>query len=70
MPPPVDLKCPVCAVRFRGNRQCPRCGTDLSAVMRLAARAWAARQRCRQALSSGELATAIRLAAVAREYQR
>ena len=34
------LKCPVCAAGFRGMETCPRCGTDLRALMLIAARAW------------------------------
>ena len=53
------LKCPVCGARFRGSATCSRCGTDLTGLMRLAARAWALRQRCRAALMAGDLAAAL-----------
>ncbi len=43
----IRLKCPVCAAGFRGVEICPRCGTDLGHVMRIAARAWALRQKSR-----------------------
>jgi predicted amidophosphoribosyltransferase len=64
-PPPPALKCPVCTARFRDRTTCPRCGTDLSALMRVAARAWTARQRCRHALLTGDLAAAFQWSAVA-----
>ena len=48
-----DLRCPVCQARFRGSVECPRCGADLGAMMRLAARAYALRQAARQSLRQG-----------------
>ena len=47
--------CPVCGVRFRSAPTCSRCGTDLEPLMRIAARAWAARERSRSALGAGDL---------------
>jgi hypothetical protein len=38
--------------------------------MRLAARAWAARRRCRAALQNGSLAEALRWNAMARRLRR
>ena len=57
------LKCPVCKVRFR-------CKTDLSALMRIAARAWAAREQCRAALAAGNLLPALRSSSRARRLHR
>ena len=54
------LGCPVCLVRFRGSRICPRCGADLTPLMRLIAAAWHARTRARQALAEGDPAAAMR----------
>ena len=59
------LKCPVCSSSFRERPTCPRCRTDLSAMMRVAAAAWAARQRCRAALVAGDLDAALKWSAVA-----
>ena len=42
--------CPVCRARFRGARECSRCGADLSIIMSLASAAWRMRQAARQAL--------------------
>lgn len=64
------MKCPVCGARFRGSATCSRCGTDLSPLMRITARAWAARGRCRAALLAGDLAAAVRHAAAARRLHR
>ena len=38
-----SLRCPVCRAKFRGTRQCSRCGADLTGLMILSAGA----QRCR-----------------------
>lgn len=46
------LCCPVCKARFRGVAECSRCGTDLTALMILAAHAYALRQAARKALMS------------------
>lgn len=49
----MTLACPVCRARFRGEILCPRCGADLSPLMRLAARSWHARQEARRCLAAG-----------------
>ena len=59
------LKCPVCRARFRGTTDCSRCGADLSPLMRLAGRAWLARQRAIHSLLSGEPHLAAELASEA-----
>jgi hypothetical protein len=67
---PLVLKCPVCSAGFRSVPQCPRCGTDLWALMRLAAQAWRLRQRSRAALRDGDLTQALRWHAAAERVQR
>jgi|APSaa5957512622_1039677.scaffolds.fasta_scaffold275046_2 hypothetical protein len=52
-----DTRCPVCGVRFRGHRQCSRCGADLTPLMTLVCQSWRARQAARRALVSGEWAS-------------
>ena len=47
-----SLRCPVCRAKFRGTKQCSRCGADLSGVMILSARA----QRCRASARKSLLA--------------
>jgi hypothetical protein len=54
--------CPVCQAKFRNNRTCSRCGTDLSPLMALAARAYALRRSAAGALRAGDLAHARELA--------
>lgn len=66
---PLALKCPVCAAAFRGSEICPRCGTQLQPLMRIAARAWALRQISRAKLLEGDLHGALRHAAAAWRFQ-
>lgn len=56
------MKCPVCSARFRGARECSRCGADLKAVMLITARAWRLREDARRALASGDWAAAREIA--------
>ena len=70
LPKPLVLKCPVCSAGFRGATHCSRCGTDLSVLMRIAARAWQLRQRSRQALLAGNLEQALRCLWAAQRLQR
>jgi hypothetical protein len=51
--------CPVCQARFRGSAVCSRCGADLSALMLLAAQAYALRQSARRSLRLGDCQTAL-----------
>jgi len=53
----VALACPTCRAAWRGVATCPRCGTDLTALMCVAARAWELRQATRTALCAGNRAT-------------
>ncbi len=45
-----SLRCPVCEAKFRGTRQCSRCGADLSSIMILTARAQRYRENARKSL--------------------
>ena len=67
---PDPLKCPVCTSRFRGNPTCPRCGTDLSALMHIAARAWLLRQQAGDAMRAGDLSVGLRLFTEAKRLRR
>jgi predicted amidophosphoribosyltransferase len=51
--------CPVCRARFRGSSLCSRCGADLTALMLLAAHAYALRQSARQGLRQGDYRAAL-----------
>ena len=50
------LACPTCRAAWRGVVTCPRCGADLTALMRVARRAWELRQATRAALCAGNRA--------------
>ena len=45
-----SLRCPVCRAKFRGTRQCSRCGADLTAIMVLSARAQGYRANAKKSL--------------------
>ena len=53
------LCCPVCQARFRVAAECSRCGADLTALMLLAAHAYALRQSARQSLGLGDAHSAL-----------
>ena len=55
-PASVAMACPTCRAAWRGAVTCPRCGTDLTALMRVAVRAWELRQATRAALCAGNRA--------------
>ena len=59
--------CPVCQARFRGARECSRCGADLTIVMKLAARAWRLREAAREAIRRDDPAAALAFALEAQE---
>ncbi len=63
-------RCPACRAAWRAVAICPRCGADLTPLMRLAARAWALREAARTALLSGEGATALAAARAAYALER
>jgi len=44
------LRCPVCRAKFRGTRECSRCGADLSGIMMLSARAQLYRSDARKSI--------------------
>jgi predicted amidophosphoribosyltransferase len=48
------FRCPTCRTPWRGVTICPRCGSDLSAIMRVAAKAWELREAARAALYAGD----------------
>jgi len=45
-----SVRCPVCRAKFRGVRQCSRCGADLTAIMVLSARAQGYRANAKKSL--------------------
>jgi hypothetical protein len=62
--------CPVCGARFRGAAVCPRCGADLTVLMRLQVRAYRLREAARRALLEGDAARARAAAAEAQRLHR
>ena len=56
-PASTALACPTCRAAWRGVVTCPRCGADLTALMRVAVRAWELRQALRADLCAGNRAT-------------
>ena len=61
------LRCPVCRARFRGTRQCSRCGADLTGIMVLSARAQRCRANARKSLYALNFEKAHELAAAAQK---
>src|SRR5262247_4138983 len=60
------MACPTCRAAWRGVATCPRCGTDLTALMHVAVRAWELWQATRAALCAGnQTAEALTLARAA-----
>ena len=60
------FRCPTCRTQWRGVTICPRCGSDLTALMRVAVRAWELREAARGALCAGDRPThALELARAA-----
>jgi predicted amidophosphoribosyltransferase len=46
--------CPTCRAPWRGVTICPRCGSDLAMLMRVAVKAWELREAARAALCAGD----------------
>jgi len=61
-PSEAPIQCPVCRARFRGQRQCSRCGADLSRLMLVLGRAYALRRQAKRALLKGRYGAACELA--------
>ena len=65
-PASAAMACPTCRAAWRGVATCPRCGTDLTALMRVAVSAWELRQATRAAFGAGDrTAEALALARAA-----
>ncbi len=62
-------RCPVCQARFRGVRECSRCGANLEPLMLLVVQAWRLRESAREALNTGEFERAFTLAQEAQTVQ-
>jgi len=53
------MTCPTCRAPWREQPECPRCGSDLAPLMRLAAEAWHHRTAAAEALRSGQWREAL-----------
>lgn len=62
-----SLRCPVCRAKFRGTRQCSRCGADLTRLMLLSARAQRSRASARESLVALNFEKAHQFAAAAQK---
>jgi len=62
-----SFRCPVCSAKFRGTRECSRCGADLSILMTLSARAYLYRENARKAIHSDDFEKAHDLATEAQK---
>jgi len=60
-------RCPVCRAKFRGTRECSRCGADLSGIMMLSARAQLHRTDARKSIYALNFEKARNLAAKAQK---
>jgi rRNA maturation endonuclease Nob1 len=49
------MRCPTCGARWRERTECPRCGSDLAPLMRVAAAAWRHRVAALEALHEGRV---------------
>ncbi|RJP19994.1 MAG: hypothetical protein C4527_26125 [Candidatus Omnitrophota bacterium] len=67
---PLLLSCPTCGVKFHALRQCRRCGTELSELMRTAHLAWKWRDTARKSLLQGRFDDAWKQAGVAQTLQK
>lgn len=47
------MSCPTCRSPWRETTECPRCGSDLAPIMRIAAAAWRHRRTAIAALAAG-----------------
>jgi len=62
----MDMRCPTCRAPWRGVTMCARCGSDLTAPMGVAVRAWELREAARTILcAGGPVAEALALARAA-----
>lgn len=63
----VNPQCPVCKARFRAQRQCSRCGADLSRLMLVVASAYQLRCQAGQALRETRYRAAYELSTKAQD---
>lgn len=64
------MSCPTCRAPWREQTECPRCGSDLAPLMRVAAAAWRHRAAAADALAGGLWGEALHHAREANRLQR
>ncbi len=64
------MTCPTCRAPWRERPECPRCGSDLAPLMRVAAAAWRRRRAALRALAAGADREALADATEALALQR
>lgn len=64
------MKCPTCRAPWREDPDCPRCGSDLTPLMRAAAAAYHHRTAAAAALTAGRWSEALRHASEANRLHR
>lgn len=64
------MTCPTCRAPWRETTECPRCGSDLTPIMRIAAAAWRHRRAAIAALAAGKSGEALVHASEAMALQR
>jgi hypothetical protein len=64
------MTCPTCRASWRERTECPRCGSDLAPLMRIAAAAWRHGRAAVTALAAGNVPDALAHALEARTLQR
>jgi predicted amidophosphoribosyltransferase len=64
------VTCPTCRSPWREQPECPRCGSDLTPLMQLAAEAWRHRAAATAALADGRWPDALHHAAAADRLHR
>ena len=66
----MTLTCPTCRAPWRETTECPRCGSDLAPLMRIAVAAWRHRRAAIAALAAGKGGEALDHASEAMALQR
>jgi len=64
------MTCPTCRAPWRETPECPRCGSDLAPLMRIAAAAWRHRRAALAALEAGAWSEALDHAREAAQLHR
>lgn len=64
------MRCPTCGTAWREQPECPRCGSDLAPLMRVATEAWRHRLAAAGSLAGERWSEALQHAREANRLQR